>query len=129
MFWRRASLQIEQVIVPYIEKYKKAQSHREATDPARVKVLKSDMLRIRAAQQEEHQRKSEEALEVEKKKRLEEMEKKRIKQPMEEKGGGGRRLDENTSSTRPGYNSTDPLSSNAGGHRPTRRNVNTRRVG
>lgn len=118
------------VIDPFIEKYKKAKSHREATDPARVKILGSDMRRIRAAQQEDNERRAVEAIEAAKKKKREEAEKKRIKQPMEDKGGGGRRLNENNaSSTRPGYNPMDPSSGNTSQNRPTRRNVNTGRGG
>jgi len=133
------------VIDPYLAKYRAAKSHREATDPSRVKVLEADMRRVRAAQQEEAVRKAEEALESQRKKKLEEMEKKKIKHPMDDGdgkrlGGGGGEYDDDdddredkrpqrrhTSSTRPGYNPMDPSSgSTGGGYRATRRNVNTR---
>eukprot|EP00568_Trieres_chinensis_P005362 CAMPEP_0183307798 /NCGR_PEP_ID=MMETSP0160_2-20130417/19473_1 /TAXON_ID=2839 ORGANISM="Odontella Sinensis, Strain Grunow 1884" /NCGR_SAMPLE_ID=MMETSP0160_2 /ASSEMBLY_ACC=CAM_ASM_000250 /LENGTH=142 /DNA_ID=CAMNT_0025471473 /DNA_START=83 /DNA_END=507 /DNA_ORIENTATION=- len=75
------------VLDPMHEKYRKARSYREATDPNRVASLQTDMRRVRLAQQEEAAKRSREAEEEARKKKAEEKDKKRIKHPIEERGG------------------------------------------
>ena len=84
------------VIDPFIHKYRANQSYKAATNPDRVAVLRPDMTRVRAKQQEETVQRSIEAEEERKKKLAEERERKRVKSPEEERwerlGGEGNKL-------------------------------------